>query len=46
MGKRRIFFDQILEQSALGAEGIPGQPIVEISGEHRVLIENHQGVAA
>lgn len=46
MGKRRTFFDQILEDASLGAEVIPGQPIVEISGEHRVLIENHQGVAA
>lgn len=45
MGKRRNFLEHMMEQAALGPEAVPGQPIVEIAGEHRVLIENHQGVA-
>ena len=46
MGKKRNFFAHMMEQTPLGPELVPGQPIVEIAGEHRVLIENHQGVAA
>jgi len=46
MGKGRNFFEHMMEQTALGTESVPGQPIVEIAGERRVLIENHQGVAA
>ncbi len=30
----------------LPGESLPGQPLVEISGESRVLIENHGGVTA
>ena len=43
--KRR---ERILERVALGADlpgmAIPGQTLVEIAGESRVLIENHKGV--
>lgn len=46
MEKRRNFFYHMMEQSALGPESVPGQPIVEIAGEGRVLVENHLGVAA
>ena len=46
MGKGHTFFEHMMEQSALHPESVPGQPIVEIAGERRVLIENHQGVAA
>jgi len=46
MGKGRKNFVHMIERSALGSELVPGQPIVEIAGEHRVLIENHRGVAA
>lgn len=46
MGKGRNIFEHMLEQSSLGSESLPGQPIVEIVGDHRVLIENHKGVAA
>jgi len=38
------FFAQMLEESSVDA--VPGQPIIEIAGDRRVLIENHQGVAA
>ena len=39
-----------LERMVLGAdlpgEALPTQPLVEIAGERRVLIENHDGVTA
>ena len=46
MGKGHKFFDHMLVQTAFAPESVPGLPIVEIAGESRVLIENHQGVAA
>ena len=46
MGKGHDFFERMMEHTALGPESVPGQPIVEIAGECRVLIENHRGVAA
>ena len=46
MENRRNFIKNIMEQPLLDPEIIPGYPIVEIAGEHRVLIENHHGVAA
>ena len=46
MGKGRHIFDQIMDQAVLNTEILPGQTIVEIVGERRVLIENHLGVAA
>lgn len=46
MGKGRYFFEHILEQTEISPESVPGQPIIEIAGEHRFLVENHQGVAA
>lgn len=38
------FLAQMMEESSIDA--VPGQPIIEIAGDRRVLIENHQGVAA
>ena len=46
MRKRRNFFEYMMEQSSLGPDSVPGQPIIEIAGDCRVLIENHHGVAA
>ena len=46
MGKGRSFFAQMIENTDLAPESVPGQPIIEIAGESRILIENHQGVAA
>ena len=41
-------YERIFERIALGADlpgmTIPGQSLVEIAGESRVLIENHKGV--
>ena len=36
----------LLNAADLPEEPIPGQPIVEIVGQQRVLIENHMGVIA
>ena len=44
MGNRHNLIAYIMEQNVLPQESVPGHPIVEISGEHRVLIENHRGV--
>lgn len=30
----------------LGADSLPGVPLVEVTGDHRVLIEHHRGVVA
>lgn len=46
MGIGRNFFEHMIEKNTLDPESVPGQPIVEIAGDRRVLIENHQGVAA
>lgn len=45
MGKGRSFFAYMMERSALDPESVPDQPIIEIAGDRRVLIENHHGVA-
>lgn len=46
MKSKHNFWEQMLEQSALSHEAVPGRSIVEIAGDRRVLIENHRGVAA
>ena len=46
MGKGRNFLETMMSQTSLSAESVPGQPIVEIAGENRVLIECHRGVLA
>lgn len=40
------FFEWLADDAALTAEPFPLQPLVEIAGEGRVLIENHHGVTA
>lgn len=44
MGRGRRFWEQLTEDSDMVAEALPGQPIVEMAGTERVLIENHLGV--
>ena len=39
--KRR---SDLWEQMDLPGESLPGQVLIEITGENRVLIENHRGV--
>ena len=46
MGKGKNFIESMVTQSSLTADTVPGQPIVEIAGENRVLIECHRGVLA
>lgn len=44
MGRSHYFLNRLAEGADLGEEPIPSQPIVEIAGDRRVLIENHYGV--
>lgn len=46
MGKGRSIIQRLAEEAELTEVPFPGQPIVEIAGENRVLIENHLGVIA
>ncbi len=42
--KRSSIIERLAYSADLPDETIPGLPLVEIAGERRVLIENHQGV--
>lgn len=42
--KKNSIFDKVAIAVDLPGEAIPGQPLIEIAGERRVLIENHHGV--
>ena len=44
MVKRRGWIERLAESTDLQGEAFPGQPLVEIYGERRVLIEHHGGV--
>lgn len=44
MKDRRNILQQLTEAADLEGEPLPGQSIVEIAGDRRVLIENHGGV--
>lgn len=46
MGRGRYFLERLADEADLSTELLPGQSIVEIAGDHRVLIENHFGVKA
>lgn len=46
MKRRGDWMQRLTEGLDLPSESVPGQPLVEISGEERVLIENHAGVTA
>ena len=46
MGKGRSFLERLAEDTDLILEPMPGQTIVELAGENRLLIENHNGVKA
>lgn len=46
VGKGRFFLERLTEDANLVAEQLPGQTIVELAGDRRVLIENHFGVKA
>lgn len=44
MGKGEKIWDLLADRMDLTEEALPGQPIVEVLGYNRVLIENHRGV--
>lgn len=44
MKERRNILQRLADEADLSGEPLPGQPIVEIAGDRRVLIENHFGV--
>ncbi len=44
MGKGEKWMQQIAQGMDLPGAALPGLPLVEISGQQRVLIENHRGV--
>lgn len=41
---KRFWVQRIADGADLSAEPLPGVPVVELAGEHRVLIERHGGV--
>ena len=45
MAKKRII-ERVRQGFNLDAEPLPGLPLVELIGDHRVLIENHCGISA
>ena len=46
MDRGRTLWERLADDVDLASEPLPGQPIVELAGERRVLIENHLGVKA
>lgn len=45
MKQTKPIFHRLTNVTDLQDETIPGQTIIEIAGENRVLIEHHQGVS-
>lgn len=41
---RRGWIERLAQQADLHGEALPGQPLLELFGESRVLVEHHQGV--
>lgn len=46
MEKGKAFLNRISGENDFFSDSLPGQPIAEIAGDRRVLIENHMGVKA
>lgn len=44
MAGKSSVFQRILDEADLAEETLPKQPVVELLGDGRVLIENHKGV--
>ncbi len=44
MAQKGYWAQRIADHADLCGESVPGVPIVEIAGDHRVLIERHRGV--
>lgn len=46
MGKAYRFLESLADRAELETEPMPAQPIIEVAGDSRVLVENHGGVRA
>ncbi len=44
MKEKRSILQRLADGADLPGEPLPGQPLVEIAGDRRVLVENHFGV--
>lgn len=44
MAGKTSIFRRLLEEADLAEENLPTEPVVELLGDGRVLIENHKGV--
>lgn len=44
MGKNQNWLAVLAERARLEGEPLPGEPVVELAGDHRALIEGHMGV--
>ena len=44
MERHRGFWERIAEHADLPGEPFPGESVVELVGERRILVENHRGV--
>lgn len=44
MKKRPHILERIIEQADLPDEVLPGQPLLELASDQRILVENHCGV--
>lgn len=44
MSSKRDLLDRLTEQMDFVGEPVPGQPIIELGGDRRVLVENHLGI--
>lgn len=44
MKQRRAWMERLADRTDLPGEAFPGQPLVELYGDRRVLIEHHCGV--
>ena len=44
MSRKDRLFDKISMGLELSSEALPGQPLVEIVGQRRVLVEHHFGI--
>ena len=46
MGNVYRILEHMADRAELETEPMPAQPIVEIAGDQRVLVENHRGIIA
>lgn len=44
MGKGSRFWEQLAQNADMNGECLPGQSLLELLGDNRVLIEHHRGV--